>query len=336
MRNATPTQTGFHFQDCAGVVLFFDYIKDVDSLRIEGSEEDIALFLDDGSKILSQAKYCDLDLQSKYAIRDLKKALSTLSESDSTDCRRLIYATNIIFPLGEKSVINFGSQDRTIHYSELTEDGKNYIDEIIENNKLSLNPEKLSFRIISFYGIDSRSRYEVMYRSLNRFLSKLGNNRIFDDEKILSLILSIIVNNKTERDLSVTISKNDIVWIVVEQVLSDICSELDTLDEATRFEVESMYHEIISIHQERIDFASRVLYDFAKWRRDLPRTDETIRQFITLQWNQYANEFDNCGIDPEIKTTLISIILSKILGLRYLLPKIKEASGIVDKRDTSY
>ncbi|QHK17994.1 hypothetical protein JS82_07695 [Methanomassiliicoccaceae archaeon DOK] len=336
MRNATPTQTGFHFQDCAGVVLFFDYIKDVDSLRIEGSEEDIALFLDDGSKILSQAKYCDLDLQSKYAIRDLKKALSTLSESDSTDCRRLIYATNIIFPLGEKSVINFGSQDRTIHYSELTEDGKNYIDEIIENNKLSLNPEKLSFRIISFYGIDSRSRYEVMYRSLNRFLSKLGNNRIFDDEKILSLILSIIVNNKTERDLSVTISKNDIVWIVVEQVLSDICSELDTLDEATRFEVESMYHEIISIHQERIDFASRVHYDFAKWRRDLPRTDETIRQFITLQWNQYADEFDNCGIDPEIKTTLISIILSKILGLRYLLPKIKEASGIVDKRDTSY
>lgn len=331
MRNATAAQTGYCFQDCAGIVLFFDHIKEIDSIRFEGSKEDIELNLKDGTVIFSQAKYCDLNSQRERAHSCLLKSLLTLSEADSSNCSNLIYVTNIIRPLGSDiSSDNFGQPDITIHFDDLTDEGKEYIDNLLQKNDLHINPLKLTFRIIAFHGSESRSRHKVIYDNIGEFLSKFNKKYNFDIDKLLSLILEIVSCNKTEKNLSVTLSKNDIVWVIIEQILSDIGSELDDFDEATRSEIESMYKDIISYHQERIDFTSRVIYDFNKWRGNLPKNNETIRSFISSHIDSYDDEFEDCEIDSEIKVHLVSIILSKILGLRLILPKIKEASGIVD------
>ena len=231
MRNATAAQTGYLFQDCAGIVLFFDHIKDVKSIRIEGSKEDIELNLNDGTFIYSQAKYCDLNSQTKRARDCLQKSLLTLSEADSSDCSSLIYVTNIIRPLGPNvSSDNFGHPDIMIRFDDLTDEGKEYIYKLILENNLQLDPNKLSFRIVAFHGSDARSRYRVIQDNIGTFLSEFNNGHYFDVSKLLSLIIDVIACNKTEKNLEVTLSKNDIVWIVIEQILSDIGNELDGFD----------------------------------------------------------------------------------------------------------
>lgn len=47
---------GFDFQRNAAIVLMLENIKELKSVRLEGNEEDIEISLNDGQKILAQAK----------------------------------------------------------------------------------------------------------------------------------------------------------------------------------------------------------------------------------------------------------------------------------------
>ena len=55
-RSAHAVVFGFDFQMNAAIVLMLENIKDLQTLRIEGNEEDIELTLNNGKKILAQAK----------------------------------------------------------------------------------------------------------------------------------------------------------------------------------------------------------------------------------------------------------------------------------------
>ena len=54
-RTATSVLFGFDFQANAAIVLMLENIKDMSSIRLEGSE-DIEINLNNGSSILAQAK----------------------------------------------------------------------------------------------------------------------------------------------------------------------------------------------------------------------------------------------------------------------------------------
>ena len=49
---------GFDFQVNAAIILMLENIKELKSLRLEGEKEDIELTLENGEKILAQAKIC--------------------------------------------------------------------------------------------------------------------------------------------------------------------------------------------------------------------------------------------------------------------------------------
>lgn len=55
-RRANATLFGFDFQRNAAIVLMLENIKELKSVRLEGNEEDIEISLNDGQKILAQAK----------------------------------------------------------------------------------------------------------------------------------------------------------------------------------------------------------------------------------------------------------------------------------------
>ena len=331
MSNATPVQNGFLFQDCSAIVLFFDHIKDVKSFRVEGQKEDIEFELNDGSFIYSQSKYCSKDLQKTKAKSIFQDALRTLSLADSEKCSGLVYTTNIILPFGPKTPsVDFGHHDYCIDYSNLSQDSKNIIDSIIETKQLLLDRSKLSIRIIAFQESDLQHTNSVVYQNINRFLNKLGNRFRFDEEKIMSLFMDIISYNKNNRDLSAQISKHNIIWILIDYLMSTVDPGFDHLDPALRYEVESKYEELISIYVERIQYTTAILYDYKEWCKDRSITAETVQDFVTTNWKHYSSEFDSDTIDFETLKALTILILSKILTLRYIIEDIKGVAGIVD------
>lgn len=80
-RRANAVIFGFDFQRNAAVVLMLENIKDLHTIQLEGNYEDIELTLDNGRKILAQAKAVEKSSSDFSHVREnLKKALISLSE----------------------------------------------------------------------------------------------------------------------------------------------------------------------------------------------------------------------------------------------------------------
>lgn len=80
-RRANAVLFGFDFQRNAAIILMLERIKELRSVRLEGNEEDIELTLENGKKILAQAKAVEKSSSDFSHVREnLKKALISLSE----------------------------------------------------------------------------------------------------------------------------------------------------------------------------------------------------------------------------------------------------------------
>lgn len=73
-RRANAVLFGFDFQRNAAIVLMLENIKELRSVRLEGNEEDIELTLENGQKILAQAKAVEIVvLISRMCVKILKR-----------------------------------------------------------------------------------------------------------------------------------------------------------------------------------------------------------------------------------------------------------------------
>lgn len=106
--NASPEVFGFDFQVNATIFLLLNDIENVESVRMEGSSEDIELTLNDGKQIMAQAKAV---VHGSYDFtnvrRNLKNAIKTLSSADNKLVEHLILITNSKNPLKENTSSSF-------------------------------------------------------------------------------------------------------------------------------------------------------------------------------------------------------------------------------------
>lgn len=336
MPNASLVQSGFDFQDCAAIILFFDFIKQIVNIRIEGNTEDIELTLIDNNRIFSQAKYCGVDDQDSHAVPDFKDALRTLSKADSPNCIHLIYATNILRPFGKKTPgVDFpqnGDDNVLLDYDELSNNGKSVVDKIIKSSGYNIDTSKLSFRIIGYHGNKPRNRYSVLYRELNQFISKINSNTFhINEEQIISSIFDLIKLNKTDPNISITLSKEDIIWVFIIQALPSVSNDyLENLEPAVQYEVVNLFSDFISQYEERIDFVTKVIYDYKKWKEDHP-TDNKYDNFISDSWETYLEEFEGIAAESSILECFTKLVLYRVMSCRYFINNVKEAAGIVVK-----
>lgn len=123
-RRANAVLFGFDFQRNAAIVLMLENIKELRSVRLEGNEEDIELTLENGRKILAQAKAVEKSSSDFSHVREnLKKALISLSEgSQKADTQQLIFITNSPNPFNDtdsRSVFS-GTADSQILFESTT------------------------------------------------------------------------------------------------------------------------------------------------------------------------------------------------------------------------
>lgn len=332
MSNASSTMRGFTFQDCASMVLFLDHIKEIDSIRIEGKDEDIELYLSDGTKIFSQCKSCKIDNWDHEYGDCFKDALRTMSAADGSDCVGLIYTTNIIRPLGNKAESgDFPSDDdRWIQYDELSIKSKMIIAGLIKKSGHVIDVNKLSFRIIGFTGNTENLKLKVVRDNIREFVVNSGINNNVNVNNIFSLWLDIVTFNASDEDTSITISKKQIVWLFIENQMGVEGPHLDEYDSAIEIEIMTSYGRLIDQYVERIDFTSKVLSDYYEWSKDKPRGQKTIDDFVESNWILYKDELNAPDLSDECQELLIKIIIKKIINLRIYIKKVKEAANLED------
>ena len=164
-RRANATLFGFDFQRNAAIVLMLENIKELKSVRLEGNEEDIEISLNDGQKILAQAKAIEASSKDFSHVREnLKKALLTLSEgAERVSARQLIFITNSTNPFKEPDSRNvFGGFPSRRKFEDLPQSSKDLVQNYLKQIKRPLDLSKFIVQTFPFETDDETERYKFV------------------------------------------------------------------------------------------------------------------------------------------------------------------------------
>lgn len=327
-RNASAVLFGIDFQVNAAIVLMLEYIKDLKSLKLEGAE-DIELNLNNNKSVLAQAKSV---INSSYDFSNvkpnLKKALITLSEAaQKNNAQKLIFITNSPNPLkdeGSRSIF-YGHSRRD--FDTLPPSAKKIIQNILSNIPNALETSKFAIHVLPFETEDEKERHKVVHSCIDDFIGSI--NATFSpgiSAKLFNVWNDDIFNNGVKRNEELTLSKKSIIWplLVVgtdaPQVSEDFSEQFDI---GTYEEVYSRYQQLIDSCCERIDFFTKVLYDYNNFESK-EKNNKKYMDFIKNCWCNYKEEFSNSRMNEEVMEFMIKVILYNIIKRRILIDEVKK------------
>lgn len=152
-RRANAVLFGFDFQRNAAIILMLERIKELRSVRLEGNEEDIELTLENGKKILAQAKAVEKSSSDFSHVREnLKKALISLSEgAQRVDAQELIFITNSPNPFNDEASRSvFGGLPTHRSFSSLPPSAQVTVQKYLGNIEHPLDSEKFTVQVFPF------------------------------------------------------------------------------------------------------------------------------------------------------------------------------------------
>lgn len=333
-RRANSVLFGFDFQRNAAIVLMLENIKELRSVRLEGNEEDIELTLENGQKILAQAKAVEKSSSDFSHVREnLKKALLSLSEGmQQTDAQQLIFITNSPNPFNDAdSRAVFGGLPSKRSFSNLPPMAQKIIQEFLGviNNPLDL--QKFSVQVFPFETDDDMERYKAVTQTVNDFIGELNVNVSPGLGKwLLHVWHDEIFINGTKKDVSIQLDKKDIIWpILVYETDINRCDDdfFNQFDIGVYDEVVRLYGNTIDSCCERIEFFTKILYDYTQFS-STKKMMEKCKDFIDSSWKNYKLEFSSEGIDEETLEALIKIILYNVIRRRITIDKVKQGVNL--------
>lgn len=327
-RRADAGMFGFDFQVNAAIVLMLENIKTLSSVRLEGNEEDIVLTLDNKKKILAQAKAVQNGSSDFRNVRaNLKKALTTLSEgAQSADVDKLIFITNSANPFNDDSSRSVFYAPTRRKFSDLPPSAQTIIQEYLSAIAQPLNTDNFVIQVFNFETDDDKERYKVVMQEVNDFIGRLSTTSPGIGRRLLDIWQNRIFENGSKKDASITVTKKGIIWplIVLETDISKYDDEYEDLfDIGVYEEVTRRYQTIIDDCCERVDFFTKILYDYREFKSAKKNSKEKNIDFIQTTWEQYKTEFMDPSIDDETLEALTQIILYNVLRRRKLIESIR-------------
>lgn len=333
-RRANAVLFGFDFQRNAAIVLMLENIRELRSVRLEGNEEDIELTLENGRKILAQAKAVEKSSSDFSHVREnLKKALISLSEgSQKTDTQQLIFITNSPNPFNDadsRSVFSGLPTRRT--FSNLPPSAQQIVQKYLGDIDNPLDLQKFTVQVFPFETDDEMERYKAVTQAVNDFIGSLNANVTYGLGKwLLQVWHDDIFINGTKRDASILLDKKDIIWpIIVYETDINRCDDnfLNQFDIGVYDEVVRLYGSTIDSCCERVEFFTKILYDYTQFP-NTKKQMEKCQDFIDSTWENYKSEFSSGGIDEETLEALIKIVLYNVLRRRITIDKIRQGVNL--------
>ena len=334
-RRANAVLFGFDFQRNAAIVLMLENIKDLRSVRLEGNEEDIELTLENGRKILAQAKAVEKSSCDFSHVREnLKKALISLSEgAQKTNTQQLILITNSPNPFNDADSrsIFYGLPTRRT-YSNLPPSAQKIVQKYLKDMENPLDLQKFTVQVFPFETDDEVERYKAVTQAVNDFVGSLNTNVSYGLGKwLLQVWHDDIFINGTKKNAAIQLNKKEIIWpILVYETDISRCDDdnfLCQFDVGVYEEVTRLYGDIVNLCCERVEFFTKVLYDYTRFPSAKNMRDKCY-DFIESAWEEYKAEFSSDGIDAETVEVLTKIILYNVIRRRITIDKVKRGVNL--------
>ena len=319
----------FDFQRNAAIVLMLENIRELRSVRLEGNEEDIELTLNSGEKILAQAKAVEKSSSDFSHVREnLKKALVSLSEgAQKADAQQLIFITNSPNPFNDKGSRSvFSGLPTRRSFASLPPSAQQIVQKYLGDIDNPLNLQKFIVQVFPFETDDETERYKAVTQVVNDFIGTLNVNVSYGLGKwLLQVWHDDIFINGSKKDASTQLDKKDIIWpILVYETDINRCDDdfLNQFDIGVYDEVIRLYSNTIDSCCERIEFFTKILYDYTQFS-STKKQMEKCREFIDHSWEDYKLEFTSDGIDDETLEALTKIVLYNVIRRRITIDKVR-------------
>lgn len=333
-RRANAVLFGFDFQRNAAIILMLENIKELRSVRLEGNEEDIELTLETGRKILAQAKAVEKSSSDFSHVREnLKKALISLSEgAQKADVQQLIFITNSPNPFNDvdsRSV--FGGLPTCRSFFNLPPTAQEIVQNYLGNIDNPLDLQKFTVQVFPFETDDETERYKAVTQAVSDFIGSLNVNVSYGLGKwLLQVWHDDIFINGTKKDASIQLDKKDIIWpILVYETDINRCDD----DFSNQFDI-GVYDEVVRLYGgtidsccERIEFFTKILYDYTQCSSTKSQMGKC-QDFIDRSWENYKSEFSSDGIDDETLEALTKIVLYNVIRRRITIDKIRQGVNL--------
>lgn len=332
-RRADAVLFGFDFQRNAAIVLMLENIKNFQSLRLEGNDQDIELTMQDGKRILAQAKAVVKSSSDFSHVREnLKNALTSLSDVvQDTNVEQLVFITNSTNPFNDNASRSIFWAPTRRQFSTLPPSAQKIVENYLSKIAHPLDLNKFYIQFFQFETDDEAERYKVVQAKINDFIGELNTNISPGlGKKLLQVWHENIFVNGSKKDVAIQLEKKDIVWpIIVLETDINHCDDsiVEQFDTGIYDEVVRLYGEMIDSCCERMDFFTRVLFDYNQFQSS-KKPREKCLDFVEHFWCNYQSEFNVQGIDGEILEALTKIILYNIVHRRIVIDNIKRGVNL--------
>lgn len=315
---ASATIFGFQFQINAAIYLMLKYFSDFDQIKIEGSQEDIELFLHDNKKIYAQAKSKEFPTKdNKGHSEKLKDALRTLSNVDDRGNYNLMYISNL-----EENPLNSGTKEfdgiSFLKYDELKEVSKKKIDNQISNENYNIDTSRMIIAKIPFYGDDWEQRHREISKKMSEFVSNVSPSLSSFANRIITIWEEEFLHNASVKSPKITINKENVVWglVVCKLQLDDV----KKFDEKLEIE-ETDFLEAIDEYEKIIDIKSSTFLDYNKiislYSQYKLKSDKSVSIYEFIQGNK--DEIFNLIFPDKNRDDIVLQACAKIIAKEIIL-----------------
>ena len=315
---ASATIFGFQFQINAAIYLMLKHFSDFDQIKVEGSQEDIELFLHDNKKIYAQAKSKEFPTKdNKGHSEKLKDALRTLSNVDDRGNYNLMYISNL-----EENPLNSGTKEfdgiSFLKYDELKEESKKKIDNQISNENYNIDTSRLIIAKIPFYGDDWEQRHKEISKKMSEFVSNVSPSLSSFANRIITIWEEEFLHNASVKSPKITINKENVVWglVVCKLQLDDV----KKFDEKLEIE-ETDFLEAIDEYEKIIDIKSSTFLDYNKiislYSQYKLKSDKSVSIYEFIQGNK--DEIFNLIFPDKNKDDIVLQACAKIIVKEIIL-----------------
>lgn len=321
--DASSSAFGWDFQVNAAIFLFLKYLKNIESVKVEGKHQDIELQFKDDSYIYAQAKSIQNGSNDKRRSK-LEDAIISLVKTkvDYSKGDKLLYVSNYNAPIKEKDLYN----NQIVALKNVSDEKKEFIqivNKIIKNLSSKLSSEQLSskrkkkflelierldkinkedFLICSIFPYINTEQPEDKYKVINDLILKtLTNNFNINNSNIFRFVKNILKNWQTEFLLNATIpdllKEKTMTKLELMLEIIAIISQDDTegVKNLLSFELEDdmeneycVFYEKKSFYHDRFDFINQLYEDFKVFKSN---NNEKTKEFIMLEWENYKTEY---------------------------------------------
>lgn len=331
-RRAEAVLFGFDFQVNAAIVLMLENISDLNSIRLEGNNEDIEIELSDNRHILAQAKAIEKSSTDFTHVREnLKKALLSLSDgSQNVEVDKLILITNSPNPLNDKnsrSIFSGPASHRP--FSTLPPSSQKIITNYLDDIEHPLDINKFTIQTLPFETDDEMERYKVVLQVINDFISNLKLEPGIG-KQLHGIWRNDLFTNGTKKNADIRLNKKDIIWplVVITTDIDRVDRDFtDRFDSAQYDEIIHRYRETIDSCCERYEFFTKILFDFKSYKSTKSQKEKVL-DFIEDSWPNYISEFSIEGMGSETQEDLTKVVLYNVIRRRYDIERIKWGTNL--------